>query len=163
MNSLLCFLCRYNGIITIIIIISCSVQGQHQLLSGSCLKTQDCQDDVHTGFTHLLSELNKADAPNALSVASRLCGEKSYHFVLDFLTQTRTHYDTELESVDFRTGFEATRVRINSWVEKQTQDEALVFTCVVNRSDEVKKQLTYENFVASTRPCLGSRWRRRTT
>ncbi|KAM4718260.1 LOW QUALITY PROTEIN: uncharacterized protein FYW61_016142 [Anableps anableps] len=86
-----------------------------------CLKTQDCQDDVHTLFAKLLSELNKPEAPFALSVANRLYGEKSYNFLQEFLTQTRTHYNSELESVDFRTSCEEARVKINSWVEQQTQ------------------------------------------
>ncbi|XP_040921481.1 leukocyte elastase inhibitor-like isoform X2 [Toxotes jaculatrix] len=88
---------------------------------SECLKTQDCQDDVHTGFAHLLSELNKADAPYALSVANRLYGEQSYQFVEDFLGKTEKHYNAELESVNFKTSAEAARLNINSWVEKQTQ------------------------------------------
>ncbi|XP_070783960.1 leukocyte elastase inhibitor-like isoform X2 [Enoplosus armatus] len=85
------------------------------------LKTQDCQDDVHVGFAKLLSELNKADAPYALSVANRLYGEQSYQFVEDFLGKTQKHYNAELETVDFVTSSDAARVHINSWVEKQTQ------------------------------------------
>ncbi|XP_044033379.1 LOW QUALITY PROTEIN: uncharacterized protein LOC122867077 [Siniperca chuatsi] len=88
---------------------------------SECLKTQDCQDDVHVRFAQLLSELNKPGAPYALSVANRLYGEQSHLFVEDFLTQTRTHYNAELESVDFKTGSEAARLNINSWVDKQTQ------------------------------------------
>uniref|UniRef100_A0A8D2ZI80 Serpin B6 n=2 Tax=Scophthalmus maximus TaxID=52904 RepID=A0A8D2ZI80_SCOMX len=85
------------------------------------LKTKDCQDDVHADFGKLLSALNKADAPYALSVANRLYGEQSYLFVEDFLKQTRKHYSAELEAVDFQTSHEAARLNINSWVETQTQ------------------------------------------
>uniref|UniRef100_A0A4W6G176 Serpin B6 n=1 Tax=Lates calcarifer TaxID=8187 RepID=A0A4W6G176_LATCA len=92
----------------------------HDTWQDGCLKTQDCQD-VHTSFTQLLTEFNKADAPYALSVANRLYGEQSYQFIEDFLTQTRKLYNAELESVDFKTSSEAARVNINSWVEKQTQ------------------------------------------
>ncbi|XP_029955695.1 leukocyte elastase inhibitor-like isoform X2 [Salarias fasciatus] len=88
---------------------------------SECLKTQDCQDDVHLSFSQLLSELNRADAPYALSVANRLYGEKSYQFVEDFLMKTRKHYTAELEPVDFIGNAEAARVNINGWVEKQTQ------------------------------------------
>uniref|UniRef100_A0A4W6G180 Serpin B6 n=1 Tax=Lates calcarifer TaxID=8187 RepID=A0A4W6G180_LATCA len=77
---------------------------------SECLKTQDCQD-VHTSFTQLLTEFNKADAP-----VRPQCGQQT-----DFLTQTRKLYNAELESVDFKTSSEAARVNINSWVEKQTQ------------------------------------------
>ncbi|XP_044033295.1 leukocyte elastase inhibitor-like isoform X2 [Siniperca chuatsi] len=86
-----------------------------------CLKPQNGQDDVHTSFAKLLSELNKADALYSLSLANRLYGEQSYQFVEDFLAETRKHYNAELESVDFKTNAEAARVDINSWVEKQTQ------------------------------------------
>ncbi|XP_040918744.1 leukocyte elastase inhibitor-like isoform X1 [Toxotes jaculatrix] len=88
---------------------------------SECLKTQDCQDEVHTGFAQLLSELNKADAPYALSVANRLYGEQSFQFIEDFLTQTRTHYNAELEAVDFKISSEAARVKINNWVEEKTK------------------------------------------
>lgn len=54
-----------------------------QAFSGcsQCLKPQSGQDDVHAGFAQLLSEVNKADAPYALSLANRLYGEQSYQFV----------------------------------------------------------------------------------
>ncbi|KAM6971413.1 leukocyte elastase inhibitor-like isoform 2-T2 [Tautogolabrus adspersus] len=88
---------------------------------SECLKTQECQEEVHASFSQLLSELNKADAPYALNVANRLYGEQSYQFVEDFLGSTKKHYEAELESVDFISGFEAARVNINSWVESKTQ------------------------------------------
>ncbi|XP_054893923.1 leukocyte elastase inhibitor A-like isoform X2 [Poeciliopsis prolifica] len=87
---------------------------------SECLKIQDCQDDVHTLFAKLLSEINNPEATFALSVANRLYGEKSYNF-LQFLTQTKTHYNAELEAVDFRTSSEEARMKINNWVEEKTQ------------------------------------------
>lgn len=39
----------------------------------------------------------------------------------DFLAETRNHYNAELDSVDFKTSSEAARIKINSWVEEQTQ------------------------------------------
>uniref|UniRef100_A0A8C4HKL4 Serpin B6 n=1 Tax=Dicentrarchus labrax TaxID=13489 RepID=A0A8C4HKL4_DICLA len=86
-----------------------------------CLKTKDCMDDVHVSFAQLLSELNKPDAPYALSVANRLYGEQSYQFVEDFLGDTKKHYRAELESVDFKSNSDAARLNINNWVENQTQ------------------------------------------
>nr|XP_040023384.1 leukocyte elastase inhibitor-like isoform X2 [Gasterosteus aculeatus aculeatus] len=88
---------------------------------SECLKTQGCQDDVHVSFAQLLSELNKAGAPYALSVANRLYGEKSYEFVEDYLGSTKKHYSAELEAVDFVSGSEAARLNINKWVHEQTQ------------------------------------------
>ncbi|XP_034416114.1 leukocyte elastase inhibitor-like isoform X2 [Cyclopterus lumpus] len=86
-----------------------------------CLKPQNGEDDVHAGFSQLLSELNKANAPYALSLANRLYGEQSFQFVKDFLSKTKEHYNAELESVDFKTGAADATVNINSWVEEQTQ------------------------------------------
>ncbi|XP_071398830.1 leukocyte elastase inhibitor-like isoform X2 [Centroberyx affinis] len=88
-----------------------------------CLNVQKDQEHVHVGFSKLMSELNKPEAPYALSLANRLYGEKSYQFVEDFLAETKKHYNAELESVDFKTSPEAARNNINSWVEKQTQDK----------------------------------------
>ncbi|XP_041665078.1 leukocyte elastase inhibitor-like isoform X2 [Cheilinus undulatus] len=88
---------------------------------SECLETKECQDEVHTGFTQLLRELNKAGALYALSVANRLYGEKSCQFEEEFLESTKKHYEAELEMVDFITGFEAARLNINNWVEGKTQ------------------------------------------
>uniref|UniRef100_A0A3Q2DTQ1 Serpin domain-containing protein n=1 Tax=Cyprinodon variegatus TaxID=28743 RepID=A0A3Q2DTQ1_CYPVA len=51
------------------------------LVFAQCLKTQSCQDDVHTLFAKLLNKLNQPEAPFALSVANRLYGEQSYGFL----------------------------------------------------------------------------------
>ncbi|TKS88023.1 Leukocyte elastase inhibitor [Collichthys lucidus] len=88
---------------------------------SECLKPQNGQDDVHADFAQLLSNLNKADAPYALSLANKLYGEQSYQFVEDYLAETKKHYSAELESVDFKTSAEAARDNINSWVETQTE------------------------------------------
>uniref|UniRef100_A0A3P8SDK2 Serpin B6 n=1 Tax=Amphiprion percula TaxID=161767 RepID=A0A3P8SDK2_AMPPE len=77
--------------------------------------------DVHADFGKLLSELNKNDAPYALSLANRLYGEKSYQFIEEFLADIKKEYKAELESVDFKSSAEEVRVNINEWVEKQTQ------------------------------------------
>ncbi|CAF98804.1 unnamed protein product, partial [Tetraodon nigroviridis] len=86
------------------------LQQQHHLrlpdFLKKCLKTEGCQDDIHTSFSQLLDELHKKNAPYALSVANRLYGK---------------HYRAELESVDFQSAAEASRIHINSWVEKQTE------------------------------------------
>uniref|UniRef100_A0A3Q0RNY2 Serpin B6 n=1 Tax=Amphilophus citrinellus TaxID=61819 RepID=A0A3Q0RNY2_AMPCI len=96
----------------------------HRHTTCLCLKIAlqpDCCDDVHSSFAQLLSELNKSDAPYSLSVANRLYGEQSYQFVEDFLGKTRKHYNAELEAVNFIESYDAARLNINSWVEKQTQ------------------------------------------
>uniref|UniRef100_A0A3Q2CJG2 Serpin B6 n=1 Tax=Cyprinodon variegatus TaxID=28743 RepID=A0A3Q2CJG2_CYPVA len=91
------------------------------LLCPQCLEIQDCQNDVHNLFSKLLGKLNQPGAPFDLSVANRLYGDQSYSFLQEFLTETRSYYNSEMESVDFRTSFEEARVKINSWVEEQTK------------------------------------------
>uniref|UniRef100_A0A3B4ZRD1 Serpin domain-containing protein n=1 Tax=Stegastes partitus TaxID=144197 RepID=A0A3B4ZRD1_9TELE len=85
-------------------------------VTHSCLKTEAYKAEVHSEFGKLLRDLNKSDAPYALSVANRLYGEQSYQFV-----EVCKHYNAELESVDFSGNSEAARVNINSWVEERTQ------------------------------------------
>ncbi|TNN48762.1 Leukocyte elastase inhibitor [Liparis tanakae] len=101
-----------------------------------CLKPQHGEDDVHASFSQLLSELNKENAPYALSLANRLYGEQSFQFVEDFLSETKEHYNAELESVDFKTSAAEATVNINSWVEKQTQGkiQELLLPGVVDES-----------------------------
>ncbi|XP_047424421.1 leukocyte elastase inhibitor-like isoform X2 [Mugil cephalus] len=101
---------------------------------SECLKNKDSGDGVHASFAQLIAELNKSDAPYALSVANRLYGEQSYQFVEEFLGKTRKHYNAELEKVDFAGNAEAARLNINSWVEKQTRDKIknLLASGVVN-------------------------------
>lgn len=41
----------------------------------------ESKENIHEKFNQLLKELNKANAPYALSVANRLYGEQSYKFV----------------------------------------------------------------------------------
>uniref|UniRef100_A0A3P8W0D6 Serpin B6 n=1 Tax=Cynoglossus semilaevis TaxID=244447 RepID=A0A3P8W0D6_CYNSE len=79
------------------------------------------KENIHEKFNQLLKELNKANAPYALSVANRLYGEQSYKFVQDYLKETEKYYNAALESVDFKSSFEMVRTRINTWVEDQTQ------------------------------------------
>ncbi|XP_067108709.1 leukocyte elastase inhibitor-like isoform X2 [Osmerus mordax] len=81
------------------------------------------KDDVHMAFGKLMAELNKKEAPYALSLANRLYGEQTYQFVKEFIGDTRKHYDAELETVDFGKNYEAARLNINGWVAKQTQDK----------------------------------------
>ncbi|MGH0123773.1 UNVERIFIED_CONTAM: hypothetical protein FKN15_076238 [Acipenser sinensis] len=81
------------------------------------------KDDVHSGFSTLISDINKQGAPYKLCLANRLYGEKSFNFVKEFIQDTKKFYQAELEAVDFVTASEAARQNINSWVQSQTQGE----------------------------------------
>ncbi|XP_058482372.1 leukocyte elastase inhibitor-like isoform X1 [Solea solea] len=96
-----------------------------EVFSGcsQCLKNRNSEDDVHAKFSKLLETLNNPDVPYNLSVANRLYGEQTFQFLEGFLAGTKKHYNAELESLDFNSNAEEARVKINSWVEKKTQDK----------------------------------------
>ncbi|XP_059364535.1 leukocyte elastase inhibitor-like [Carassius carassius] len=82
---------------------------------------QKTEDQIHSSFNKLMSELKKPGAPYVLSLANRLYGEQSYQFVEKFLNDAKRYYEAGLEEVDFMKKFDAARVNINKWVEKNTQ------------------------------------------
>ncbi|MBT7065358.1 MAG: serpin family protein [Verrucomicrobia bacterium] len=58
-----------------------------------------------------------------IRVANALWGEKTYPFDPNYTETIKKHYDTgSVFPVDFKTNFEAVRLKINGWVEKQTND-----------------------------------------
>ncbi|XP_073702867.1 leukocyte elastase inhibitor-like [Garra rufa] len=91
-------------------------QKQAQLASG-----QKTEEQIHSSFNKLMSELNKPGILYTLSVANRLYGDQSYQFVEKFLNDAKRYYEAGLEKVDFIKKSDASRVDINKWVEKKTQ------------------------------------------
>ncbi|XP_058602781.1 leukocyte elastase inhibitor-like [Onychostoma macrolepis] len=84
---------------------------------------QKTEDQIHSSFNKLMSELKKPGAPYVLSLANRLYGEQSYQFVEKFLNDAKRYYEAGLEEVDFKKNSVAARVNINKWVEKNTQEK----------------------------------------
>ncbi|RXN16459.1 leukocyte elastase inhibitor-like protein [Labeo rohita] len=82
---------------------------------------QKTEEQIHSGFNKLMSELNKPGVPYALSLANRLYGDQSYQFVDKFLNDAKRYYEAGLEKVDFIKKSDASRVDINKWVEIKTQ------------------------------------------
>uniref|UniRef100_A0A8C1C7F1 Serpin B6 n=1 Tax=Cyprinus carpio carpio TaxID=630221 RepID=A0A8C1C7F1_CYPCA len=115
--------------------IACGVKGQHeppmmqqtQMLEqkspAQLTPGQKIEDQIHSSFNKLMSELKKPGAPYVLSLANRLYGEQSYQFVEKFLSDAKRYYEAGLEEVDFKKKSEAARVDINKWVEKNTQEK----------------------------------------
>ncbi|XP_043117305.1 serpin B6-like [Puntigrus tetrazona] len=118
--------------------ISCGVKGQHgpsmmqqtqtfelppelKRCSAQPAHGQKTEEQVHSSFNKLMSELKKPGVPYVLSLANRLYGEQSYQFVEKFLNDAKRYYEAGLEKVDFKKKSEDARVNINKWVEKNTQ------------------------------------------
>uniref|UniRef100_A0A8C2E9V1 Serpin B6 n=1 Tax=Cyprinus carpio TaxID=7962 RepID=A0A8C2E9V1_CYPCA len=115
--------------------IACGVKGQHeppmmqqtqkleQKSPAQLTPGQKIEDQIHSSFNKLMSELKKPGAPYVLSLANRLYGEQSYQFVEKFLSDAKRYYEAGLEEVDFKKKSEDARVDINKWVEKNTQEK----------------------------------------
>ncbi|XP_039512223.1 serpin peptidase inhibitor, clade B (ovalbumin), member 1, like 3 isoform X2 [Pimephales promelas] len=86
-------------------------------------RTLHLEPETHAGFSKLLSEMMRAEAPYALSIANRLYGEQSYRFIEKFVSDTKGLYQAELETLDFIGQPDSARVHINRWVEEHTQEK----------------------------------------
>nr|AAH64292.1 Serpin peptidase inhibitor, clade B (ovalbumin), member 1, like 4 [Danio rerio] len=84
---------------------------------------QKAEEQIHSSFNKFMSELNKPGAPYVLSLANRLYGEQTYQFLEKYLSDAKKYYAAGLEKVDFKNKSEASRVNINKWVEKNTQEK----------------------------------------
>jgi len=82
-------------------------------------------EKLHGAFGRLEKQLNAAGKKDdyQLHVANALWGQKDYKFLGEFLKVTKDNYGAGLEEVDFRRETEKARVKINTWVEKQTKDK----------------------------------------
>ncbi len=77
---------------------------------------------LHAAFGEVLRDLSADREGYKLSIANRLFGQAGYHFEQPFLDTTGRDYGAPLEPVDFKRNHEAARLRINEWVEDQTND-----------------------------------------
>lgn len=78
-------------------------------------------DDVMKTSGQLAQSLEDPSRPITFRIANQLFGEKAYTFEQPFMDKTKAAYGAPLELVDFKTAPEPARVRINAWVEKETE------------------------------------------
>ncbi|MCK4627192.1 MAG: serpin family protein [Phycisphaerae bacterium] len=87
------------------------------------------QDRVHPAFGALIKKLNTPrkghDGKPAyeLVVANALWGQRGYPFRKEFTKTVKANYDAGLEEVDYVKATEASRKKINRWVEKKTKQK----------------------------------------
>lgn len=81
------------------------------------------QGMTHPAFDELRQTLNSVQKKGhvQLSVANKLWAQKEYKFLPDYLAMTQEFYGSEIENIAFTSDPEAARLRINTWVEEQTQ------------------------------------------
>ncbi|XP_006037841.1 serpin B4-like [Alligator sinensis] len=81
----------------------------------------ECEaEGVHHQFQALLSAIYKPNSDYSLSIANRLYAEITFAFCKQYLSCTKTLYHAELEEIDFVNAPQEARIKINSWVENQT-------------------------------------------
>ena len=81
-------------------------------------------EKVPPAITQRMAELAaRLTPPSELHLANRLYGQTGFAFREPFLALIKNGYAASLETVDFKTGAEPARVRINTWVEQQTHQK----------------------------------------
>jgi len=82
------------------------------------------QGATHPALSHLRGTLNGIQEKGhvQLSVANSLWPQKDYAFLADYLAMTKEFYGSEIKAVDYKADVESARLKINGWVEDQTND-----------------------------------------
>ena len=79
------------------------------------------QHGIHDAAAHVLRDWSDPGRTDyVLRVVNRLFGDRAYPFETAYLDFVRQRYGAPLEPLDFRQAPEASRERINRWVEEQT-------------------------------------------
>jgi len=77
----------------------------------------------HKSYGNYLSVLDQnAEGHIQLRIANKLWGEQHYAFNSEFIDINASAYKSSLKKVDFMSAWEASRVQINSWVARKTED-----------------------------------------
>ncbi|XP_012976971.1 serpin B13 [Mesocricetus auratus] len=80
-------------------------------------------EEVHDQFQKLLTEISKFPSGYELNISNRLFGEKTYLFLQKYIDYVEKYYHASLEPVDFVNAADESRKKINSWVERQTNEK----------------------------------------
>nr|XP_009488883.1 PREDICTED: serpin B12-like [Pelecanus crispus] len=91
---------------------------ERQSSLSQCNKDGDLN---HKAFQALLLQLQNLGESYVLTLANNLFLQQGFEFRQQFLMCAKELYGAMLEIVDFQGALEATRIKINSWVESETQ------------------------------------------
>jgi serpin B len=80
-------------------------------------------DRLHPAFGELIRDLCEERDGYKFNIANRLFGQADYPFKQPFLNITDRDYGAPLEPLDYESDPDAARVRINDWVEDQTNQK----------------------------------------
>lgn len=83
------------------------------------------RNTLQNGSLALYSQINQPNKPYQLSTANALWAEKTYPFSQEYLNAAKEFYRGEIMNLDFVNNAETSRVFINDWVAKRTNDKIL--------------------------------------
>ena len=83
------------------------------------------QSHLHSTFSELQNYFQKVQEESEfrLNIANALWIQDSYELLSEFLELNRKYYEANLFSVDFKKDPEGSRLKINDWVEKKTEEK----------------------------------------
>lgn len=76
-----------------------------------------------SAFTKIYNEINKKDKKYKLNTANALWAQKDFQFLNDYFSLVKKYYGGKVTNLDFIKETEKSRIMINNWVEKQTNDK----------------------------------------
>ena len=105
--------------------LGCSGQTESQLRHGLCLGGLST-DNVHDAFKHLHNSLMEmSEGTTTLSIANRLFAKKDLKVHDKFKVDCMHYYESELEQLDFAGDTERSRLRINEWIARNTNNKIM--------------------------------------
>ncbi|XP_006837601.1 PREDICTED: serpin B13 [Chrysochloris asiatica] len=83
----------------------------------------EATEEIHQQLQKFLAEINKPTNDYELNIANRLFGEKTYLFLQKYLDYVEKYYHAAMDPVDFVNAADESRKKINSWVERETNEK----------------------------------------
>lgn len=74
-------------------------------------------------YLELYKQINKKDKKYKLQTANALWAQNNFKFLPDYFKLIETYYGGKVTNLDFENEIEKSRVTINTWVEKETNDK----------------------------------------
>jgi serpin B len=98
-------------------------QGQTESQMAQVLHFSLDQSQLHPAFDALDLALRQRAQKDSfdLNIVNQVWGEKTYHFLPDYLKIVSVNYGAAMRLLDFINSAEASRLTINTWVSDQTQ------------------------------------------
>jgi serine protease inhibitor len=78
-------------------------------------------EELHSAFAEIQTKLNAIQQKKVeLHIANSLWPQDRYPFLKEYLDFAKKYYQAEITPVDYMTGAETARLKINAWVERKT-------------------------------------------